>query len=264
MTDLPLIIHGVWLYCRGDSVMAMTMAAQRRVVLAGHPVDAEVREVSVDSVAEIWVASATPTAVHVNCCITGAAVRRVDAPGVTLLAVTSSALLAFAGGDNAHFVLWVSGMDEQIFGADPSTVSLALSDASLATQAFIGMPSGVVLQMTVLFGQPDWQPAFSVAPAAPTQIVSVPGGAIILGDGGADKAAVYVRHGRRTTAPAPAPLAARITAVPNSDPWVVCADGRAWMLGRPDREVACASRGIYAGRAGLVACEADGLTLWPR
>ena len=262
MTDLPTIIHGVRLYISGNLVMAETMSNRRRVALADHPRVAVVRDVSVDNVAEVLGAAATPDAVHINCCITGVAIHRVAVENVLLLAVSTSALLAFAGGDAAHFVLWVRGADEQIFGADPNVTSLAINDSSLAVQALIGMANGTVLQMAVLFGQPDWQAAFCVAPAVPTQIVAVPGGAVVVGDGGTAAARICVRCADRPLQTAPAPFAVRVTASGQRDPWIVRSDGEAWQLGCRDRRVSGAGRGVYAGSAGAIACGQAGLTLW--
>lgn len=263
MTDLPVILHGVRLYIRNDEVMAEVMASQRRVAMSGHPSCATVRDVSVDSVAEIWAAAATPEAVFVHCCITGAAIRRVAIVNAVLVAVSSSAVLAFARGDSAHFVLWVPGSDQQIFGSDPTVTSLALGESSLATQALIGMSSGAVLLMSVLFGLADWQPVCTVAPAVPTQVIAVPGGIIVVGNGGLETATLHVQNGHRAVQTVAAPLATHITAVQHAAPWVVCSDGSAWNMGRPGQRVGGALRGVYAGCAGVVACGAGGLTYWP-
>lgn len=263
MSDLPVILHGVRLYVCGEAVMAEVMATRRRVELANCPASAAIREASVDTVAQIWVASATSTAVHVHSCCTGAEVRRVDVAAARLLTVSSSAVMAFVGGTAPRFVLWTAGMEDDVtIGADPSTTAIALSDAALATQAYVGMPNGVVLQLSVVFGHIDWQHVATVPSATVSHIVPAPGGALVVGDGGTPAAAVHAFALQGGVATQPAPMAARTTAATGSDPWVVRADGDAWQLGRPDRCVRGASRGLFAGASGVVACGAGGLSYW--
>jgi len=261
--ELPLVIHGVYLSVSGSTVTAEVMKSEHLVALAHHPPGPALREVSINSSVQIWVAAATADAVVVNCCCTGAAVFRAAVSGVRLLSVTSSTLLMYvAANGGAELRLWREGFaDVQVFGAEANVTAVALYEEDfVATQAYVGVPDGVVLTFSVVFGACEWAPAFVLPTGSVTSILPVKGGAVAVSGGGTAAAAIHVHSGRLTTAAAP--FATRVVSAGYGSPWALRSDGAAWQLGAPGRLVK-APRGVYVGRSGrVVACGPGGVFLY--